>query len=42
MFAQLPLAERPRAKALSYLAAFYNDIATDDSVRAKVLNKCIG
>jgi hypothetical protein len=42
MFAQLPLTERPRTKALSYLAAFYSDIATDDSVRTKVLNKCIG
>ncbi|HTK58378.1 MAG TPA: hypothetical protein VL336_05300 [Sphingomicrobium sp.] len=42
MYAQLPLSERTRAKALAYLAAFYSDIATDDSVRTKVLNKCMG
>lgn len=42
LFTQIPFTERPRAKALAYLAGFYNDIATDDSVRSKVLGKCIG
>jgi hypothetical protein len=41
MFAQLPLTARPRAKALAYLADFYDQIATDESLNAKVLTKCV-
>ena len=41
MFAQLPLTPRPRAKALAYLASFYDQIATDESLNAKVLKKCM-
>lgn len=41
MFAQLPLTPRPRAKALAYLADFYDQIATDESLNAKVLTKCV-
>lgn len=32
---------RTRSRALSYLAGFFNDIATDDSIRAKLLKTCI-
>jgi hypothetical protein len=41
IFSQLPLTERPRAKALAYLDSFYREIATDASVNAKVLKKCV-
>lgn len=41
MFAQLPLSQRPRAKALAYLADFYSEIATDESLNAKILKKCV-
>jgi hypothetical protein len=34
--------ERTRRKALTFLADFFSDIATDESVRTKVLKDCIG
>jgi hypothetical protein len=41
LYGQIPgMSDRTRAKALAYLTGFYNDIATDDSVRTKVLKKC--
>ena len=33
---------RTRGKALGYLARFFEDIATDASVQAKVLKSCVG
>lgn len=42
MFAQLPLTQRPRARALAYLADFYAQIATDGDVQAKILKNCVG
>ena len=42
MFAQLPLTQRPRAKAMAYLADFYAQIATDGDVQAKILKNCVG
>lgn len=41
LFAQIPLTERPRAKALAFLGEFYGQIATDDLVRTKILKGCI-
>jgi len=41
-FAQIPgLEERTKAKAINYLGGFFADIATDDSVRSKILKKCL-
>lgn len=41
-YSQIPgLEERTRSKALSYLATFFDEIATDDSVRAKILKDCL-
>lgn len=35
------LSDRSRDKALSYLAGFYRDIASDETVRSKLLVKCL-
>lgn len=43
MFGQIPGMEaKTRNDALSYLARFYDDIATDASVQARVLKSCVG
>ena len=43
VFGQVPgMDERTRKKSLGFLANFFSDIATDDSVRTKVLKDCIG
>ena len=34
--------EKTRRESLKFLADFFSDIATDDSVRSKVLKDCIG
>jgi len=40
---QVPgLEERTKRKALSYLAGFFDEIASDDAVRANVLKGCLG
>jgi hypothetical protein len=42
MFGQIPqMSPRTRSKAVSYLARFFDEIATDDSVRAKILRECL-
>ena len=42
VFSQVPdLSDRSRSKALAYLASFFDQIATDDSVRSKILKDCI-
>ena len=42
LYGQIPgLSERTRAKALAYLAGFYEQIATDQTMQAKVLKSCI-
>jgi hypothetical protein len=42
LYSQIPgMSERTRAKALAYLAAFYEQIATDQTMQAKVLKNCI-
>ena len=35
------LAPRTRAKAIAYLGTFFDQIATDDLVRSKVLKSCV-
>lgn len=42
LFTQIPLTQRPRAKAMAYLADFYAQIATDGDVQAKILKNCVG
>ena len=43
VYSQIPgLEERTRRKALSYLAAFYAEIANDAAVRANLLKDCMG
>ena len=43
MFGQIPGVEpRTRKDALSYLARFYDDIATDASLQSRVLKSCVG
>lgn len=43
VFSRVPgMEEKTRRESLGYLAGFFNDIATDDSVRTKVLKDCIG
>jgi len=43
MFSQVPgMTSQTRSKALAYLGTFYNQIATDQSVQAKVLKTCVG
>ena len=40
---QVPgMEQRTRAKALSYLARFFDEIATDASVQSRVLKSCVG
>jgi hypothetical protein len=41
LFSQIPLSQRPRAKALAFLADFYSQIASDDLVKAKILKNCV-
>jgi hypothetical protein len=42
VFAGIPSLEaRTRGKALAYLARFFDDIATDDTLRSRVLKGCI-
>jgi hypothetical protein len=40
MLGQIPLTQRPRAKALAYLNDFFAQIATDATLQAKVLKNC--
>lgn len=41
LYSQIPgISERTRAKALAYLGEFYNEIATDQTVQAKILKNC--
>jgi hypothetical protein len=41
MFGQIPgMAEKTRSKALEYLSGFYEQIATDELLRAKILKNC--
>ena len=43
VFSQIPgLEQRTQRKALSFLAGFYQEIATDEAVRANILKECIG
>ena len=43
VFSQVPgMDEKTRRKALNFLAGFFSDIATDESLRTKVLKNCIG
>lgn len=43
VYSQIPgLEERTRRKALAYLATFFDEIATDESVRANLLKDCLG
>ena len=43
VYSQIPgLDERTRRKALSYLAGFFQEIATDQAVRANLLKDCLG
>lgn len=43
VFGQVPgMDEKTRRKALGFLADFFNDIGTDESVSTKVLKDCIG
>lgn len=42
IYSQIPgMSDRTRAKALNFLGAFFDQIATDDSVRSKILKGCI-
>lgn len=36
------MSARTRSKAVSYLAGFFKDIATDDAIRAKLFKTCLG
>ena len=43
VLSQVPgIDSRTRGKALAYLSRFFDDIATDTSVQAKVLKSCVG
>ena len=43
VFAQIPgLEQRTQRKASGYLAGFFQQIATDDAVRANILKECLG
>lgn len=43
VFNRIPaMSERTKNNALAYLATFYEDIATDDAVRANLLKTCLG
>jgi hypothetical protein len=42
LFGQIPgLSDRTRSKALAYLGEFYAQIATDDTVKTKILKNCL-
>lgn len=42
VFSQIPgLADRTRSKALAYLGTFFEQIASDDTVRSRILKNCI-
>jgi len=42
MFSQIPgMSAGTRTKALSYLGGFFDQIATDETVRGKILKKCV-
>ena len=42
LYGQIPgMSERTRSKALGYLRGFFDDIATDESVRSNILKKCL-
>ncbi|MGI8931000.1 MAG: hypothetical protein ACR2FK_01265 [Sphingomicrobium sp.] len=42
LYGSIPqLSERSRARALAYLAGFFDEIATDASVRDKLLRRCV-
>ena len=41
VFSQVPLTQRPRAKALAYISSFFAQIATNETLQAKILSKCI-
>ena len=42
LFGQIPgLAERTRSKSLAYLAEFFTQIATDETVKTKILKDCV-
>ena len=41
VFSQVPLTQRPRAKALAYINSFFAQIATNETLQAKILSKCI-
>lgn len=42
VFTQIPgFDPRTRTKAISYLGSFFAEIATDENMRAKILNKCL-
>jgi len=42
VFSQVPaMSEGTRRKALAYLSGFFDQIATDDAVRGKILKKCV-
>lgn len=42
VYSQIPgLSDRTRGKALAYLGSFFEQIATDDTVRSKILKDCI-
>ena len=43
LYARLPaLTQRSRDKAIGYLSGFFKDIATDESIRAKLFKTCVG
>ena len=43
VLSQVPgMSDRTKAKAIAYLAGFFKDIATDQTVQSQVLKKCIG
>ena len=43
VYSRIPeMSARTRSKALAYLSGFFNDIATDDMIRAKLFKTCIG
>lgn len=42
LYGQVPgMSDRTRAKALAYLGSFFNQIATDETVKAKILKNCV-
>jgi len=42
LYSQIPgMSERTRAKALAYLGSFFDQIATDETVKTKILKNCV-